>query len=130
MLETFVCQYAENLGNYDFTPYLNRNELFAIRLKETDKLIGIILHFDDTGGSCEIGFGIGSGYWNQEYTTEAVERFLQYCFEDKGFYLTTEPHGILGMDPSAQQLMLRDNRSHPYIMIFYRNILTQHFPET
>ena len=85
VLETFVCQYAENLGNYDFTPYLNRNELFAIRLKETDKLIGIILHFDDTGGSCEIGFGIGSGYWNQGYTTEAVERFLQYCFEEKGF---------------------------------------------
>ena len=35
--------------------------------------------------SCELGYGIGSDYWNNGYTTEAVKRFIRYCFEEKGF---------------------------------------------
>ncbi|MBQ9276423.1 MAG: hypothetical protein IJ226_02385, partial [Clostridia bacterium] len=45
VLETFVCRYAETLDEFDFSGYLGRDDLFAIRLKDTGKLIGIILYF-------------------------------------------------------------------------------------
>ena len=86
VLETFICRYAETLEVFDFSSYLGRNDLFAIRLKSTGKLIGIILYFDEKEGECEIGYGIGSSYWNQGYTTEAVKCFLEYCFGEKGFH--------------------------------------------
>ena len=85
VLETFICRYAETLEEFDFSKYLGRKDLFAVRLRETGQLIGIILYFDETEDSCEIGYGIGSAYWNRGYTTEAVRRFLQFLFEEKGF---------------------------------------------
>ena len=89
VLETFVCRYAETMDDLDITPYLSNRSMFAIRLKETKQLIGIILYFDETEGSCEIGYGIGSRYWHQGYGTEAVRRFLGYCFEEMGFKTVT-----------------------------------------
>ena len=64
---------------------MGRKDLFAVRLRETGRLIGIILYFDETEDSCEIGYGIGSAHWNRGYTTEAVRRFLRFLFEEKGF---------------------------------------------
>ncbi len=84
VLETFICRYADTLEEFDFSSYPGRQDLFAIRLKETGRLIGIILYFDEKDDSCEIGYGIGSAYWNQGYTTEAVHRFLGYLFREKG----------------------------------------------
>jgi ribosomal-protein-alanine N-acetyltransferase len=84
VLETFICRYAETLGEFDFSPYLANESLFAIRLKETGRLIGIILYFDEKDGACEIGYGIGSRYWNRGYATEAVRRFIEYCFDERG----------------------------------------------
>ena len=85
VLETFICRYAETMEEFDFSSYPGRQDLFAIRLKESGRLIGIILYFDETEDSCEIGYGIGSGYWNRGYTTEAVRRFLEFLFREKGF---------------------------------------------
>ena len=84
VLETFICRYAESLEDFDFSSYPGREDLFAIRLKETGRLIGIILYFDEEDSSCEIGYGIGSQYWNRGYASEAVKRFLTYLFEEKG----------------------------------------------
>lgn len=85
VLETFICRYAETLEEFDFSMYLGRDDLFAIRLKETEKLIGIILYFpyenDET--ACEIGYGIGSAYWNNGYVTEAVKCFVDFLFKEK-----------------------------------------------
>ena len=90
VLETFICRYAETLEDFDFSTYLAKyredNHLFAIRLKETSRLIGILISFDETANSCEIGYGIGSGYWGHGYATEAVKRFLEYLFSEKGFH--------------------------------------------
>ena len=80
VLKTFVCKYAESLDDFDFEPYLKMDNLFAIRLRESGKLIGIILHFAGEGDSCEIGYGLGSEYWNKGYATEAVRAFIEYCF--------------------------------------------------
>ena len=85
VLETFICRYAETLEDFDFSSYPGRSNLFAIRLKETERLIGIISLFDEGNDSCEIGYGIGSDYWNQGYATEAVKRFLKYLFEEKSY---------------------------------------------
>ncbi len=85
VLETFICLYTETMEDLDFSPYLTNGNLFAIRLKETGKLIGIILYFDERDSACEIGYAIGSAYWRRGYATEAVKRFLRYCMEEKGF---------------------------------------------
>ena len=85
VLETFICRYAETLEKFDFSTYPGRQDLFAIRLKENGKLIGIILYFDEKGETCEIGYGIGSAYWNRGFATEAVRRFLEYLLYEKGF---------------------------------------------
>ena len=84
VLETFICRYADTLEDFDFSSYPGRQDLFAIRLKETGRLIGIILYFDEKEDSCEIGYGIGSAFWNQGYATEAASRFLEYLFREKG----------------------------------------------
>ena len=84
VLETFICTYAESLGEFDFSRYLGRDDLFAIRLKETGRLIGIILYFDEKDGACEIGYGLGSAYWGRGYASEATRRFIRWCFEERG----------------------------------------------
>ena len=85
VLETFICKYVEDIKDFDFSPYLDNKNIYAIRLKSTNKLIGIILYFDENQESCEIGYGIGSNYWNNGYVTEAVKAFIKYLFEEKGF---------------------------------------------
>ncbi len=85
LLETFICRYAETPEELDLGPMISNDKLFAIRLKETGRLIGIILYFDERDGGCEIGYGIGSDHWNRGYGTEAVRRFLEYLFCEKGF---------------------------------------------
>ena len=85
VLETFICRYAESMETFDFSSYPGRQNLFAIRLKETGRLIGIILYFDEKEDSCEIGYGLGSSFWGRGYATEAVRRFLEYLFREKGF---------------------------------------------
>ena len=84
VLETFICRYAETMEEFDFSTYPGRQDLFAIRLRKTGHLIGIILFFDEKEDSCEIGYGVGSGFWNQGYATEAVQCFLRYLFHEKG----------------------------------------------
>ena len=86
MLETFVCRYAETLEEFDFSSYPGREDLFAIRLKDTGRLIGIILYFDEKDGACEIGYGIGSAFWNRGYATEAVKSLLEYLHREKGIH--------------------------------------------
>ena len=101
VLETFVCRYAESLEAFDFSSYLGRDDLFAIRLKSTGKLIGIILYFDERDGTCEIGYGIGSAHWNKGYVTEAVRCFLTYLFEEKGMRTVTASY-FTGNDASRR----------------------------
>lgn len=85
VLETFICRYAETADEVDMSSYVSSDKMFAIRLKETERLIGIILYFDEQDNSCEIGYGVGSRYWNRGYATEAVKSFIAYCFDEAGF---------------------------------------------
>ena len=101
VLETFVCRYADTLEEFDFSSYPGRDDLFAIRLKTTGKLIGIILYFDEKDGACEIGYGIGSAHWGNGYVTEAVRRFLAYLFDEKGMKTVTASY-FTGNDASRR----------------------------
>lgn len=85
VLETFICRYAETLEDFDFSGYPGNPRIWAIRLKETGRLIGILTLFDVAETSCEIGYGIGSSHWHKGYTSEAVGRFLEYLFLERGF---------------------------------------------
>ncbi len=84
VLETFICRYADTMEEFDFSSYPGRQDLFAIRLKETGRLIGILSLFDEKDGACEIGYGVGSDYWGHSYATEAVRRFLEYLLSERG----------------------------------------------
>ena len=84
VLETFICRYADTLEDFDFSAYLSHDALYAIRLKGSGRLIGIMVTCDETADSCEIGYGLGSGYWGHGYATEAVSAFIGYCFREKG----------------------------------------------
>lgn len=56
---------------------------WAITLKETDELIGIIqlLRFDEKENSCEVSYMISDSYWNKGYTTEALKAVLNFGFK-------------------------------------------------
>lgn len=84
VLETFICRYADTLEDFDFSVCLSNDALYAIRLKDSGRLIGIMVICDETADSCEIGYGLGSGYWGHGYATEAVRAFIGYCFREKG----------------------------------------------
>lgn len=101
VLETFICQYCETLEEFDFSRYLQNPSLFAIHLKETGRLIGIVLYFDESDGACEIGYGLGSAHWGLGYATEAVRRFLEFLFCDKGFH-TVNASFFTGNDASRR----------------------------
>lgn len=83
--ETLICTYVENLEDFDYSAPLASKSLHAIRLKETGKLIGLILICEEKEDSCEIGYGLGSNYWHHGYATEAVRCFIDYLFHEKGF---------------------------------------------
>ncbi len=87
VLKTFVCRYQEDFNDFDFSVYLGREDLYAIREKESEVLIGIFVECDvDTEqGTLEIGYGLGSQHWGKGYATEVVRAMLPYYFEDRGF---------------------------------------------
>ena len=89
VLETFICNYAETPEEVDLTRYAANEKMFALRLKDTGRLIGIILYFEDDGRTCEVGYGLGSDHWGKGLCTEALRRFLRYLFEEKGFHTVT-----------------------------------------
>lgn len=86
VLKTFICTYQEDLETFDFSKYLGRSDLFAIREKASGSLIGVFVEcdVDKEHKTLEIGYGLGSGYWGRGYATEAVKAMLSYYTEQAG----------------------------------------------
>ena len=65
--------------------FVKSNEIWAIELKGTSKVIGSIgLHRDrkrDNKSARMIGYVMNSSYWGLGYATEASRRIIEYAFE-------------------------------------------------
>ena len=69
-----------NLANQG---YINQNNyIFAIRLKPDQFMGGCGLRIEERFERAEIGYWIGTPFWNQGYVTEAVSALIQYGFEE------------------------------------------------
>ncbi len=64
--------------------FLTGREAYAIREKETDKIIGNISIYDDTAredvASLEIGYALAEECWGKGYMTEACRAMMDYAF--------------------------------------------------
>ena len=87
VLKTFMCSYEDDLDSFDFSKYVNRKDIFAIRRKDTLDLIGIFVEFvmDSEKNSLEIGYGLGSNYWGNGYMTEVVKSMLLYYTKETDY---------------------------------------------
>lgn len=83
-----------NMANQGFKA--KNNYILAIRLKETNKLIGGIgLTLDVENNRAELGYWLAEEFWNWGFTTESVQAILKFGFEQLelnkivAVYLTT-----------------------------------------
>lgn len=76
----------------DFIPVVNKHQekhgytLWAVELKETGELVGFIgLNYIDWEShftpAVEVGWRLGSQYWNKGYATEGAKASLEYGFK-------------------------------------------------
>lgn len=70
--------------------FIAQDDVYAIVLKEEGKVIGSLgLHarFPDESlkhlSQLEVGYVIHPAYWGFGYAPEAVNRVIQYCFEER-----------------------------------------------
>ena len=76
--------------------FIEKDEVWAITLKESDKAIGSIgIHPEENKGNYyakSIGFVLSENYWNKGYMTEAVKRVIQYAFDEMNLDMLTVFH--------------------------------------
>lgn len=88
VLEYFIDKYREKEGEMTLNKTINyclENEryLFAIELKETHEVIGMILQCSTSNqifNSSEVGYAIGKKHWNKGYVSEALKAMIDFLF--------------------------------------------------
>ena len=81
----------------------NKRYFFAIELKETHEVVGMILQCSgasETFNTSEIGYAIGRKYWSNGYATEALKAMVDFIFST-GVHKITASH-IVGNDASKR----------------------------
>lgn len=80
---------------------------FAIALKETDSLIGIIelLRFDEEMGTCSFAYMIGDAFWGRGYGTQALKAALDFGFEQMGLNAVEADH--MDANPASGAVMCK-----------------------
>ena len=70
---------------------LNRDEIYAICLKDDDRAIGSAglkmkedSDLTDRDDECELGYWIGKPFWGQGMMPEAAKELIRHAFEDLG----------------------------------------------
>lgn len=64
---------------------VDRNECFAITLRESAEFLGVIgLHPDEVAPWAFFGYWLGIDHWGRGYMTEALCEVLRFGFEDLG----------------------------------------------
>lgn len=72
------------------------NYQWCIALKENDEAIGSlgVVHMNEEVGSVELGYCIGRKFWNQGYTSEAVEAVIRFFFDKVGMNRVEARHDV------------------------------------
>lgn len=83
------------INNYNRDNYYN----WAIYLKKQEAVVGTISVevFNEKGRSCEIGYCLGSKYWNYGIMTEALRAVIHYMLCDIGCEKVIARHDILNV---------------------------------
>lgn len=70
--------------------------IWAIKDKKSNQLIGSITAEMPYKilETCEIGYSIGSKWWNSGYMTEALTEVIRYLLTEEGMYLIEAKHNI------------------------------------
>lgn len=89
-------------SSYDNPEYYH----WAIELKETGSVIGCIslMNIDNNIDNCEVGFCIGSDFWNKGLVTEAFNAVIGFAFKEVGFERITARHHV-GNDASGRVMV-------------------------
>ena len=88
VLKYFIDRYVENESEMTLNRTIKlcleaEKYLFAIELKETHEVIGMILQCSTANkvfNSSEIGYAIGKKHWNKGYITEAFKAVIDFLF--------------------------------------------------
>ena len=88
VLQYFIDKYKEKEEDMTLDKTIkfcldNERYLFAIELKETHEVIGMILQCSTPNAvfnSSEIGYAIGKKHWNKGYATEALKAMINFLF--------------------------------------------------
>lgn len=85
---------------------------WAIELKEINEVIGNIsvVRGDDNKFSCEIGYCIGSSFWNKGFTTEAFNAVIEFLFKEVGFHRIYAQHDL--KNKASGEVMKKCNMKH------------------
>lgn len=108
VLKYFVDRYVEKESDMILDKIIkfcldNQRYLFAIELKETHEVIGMILQCSSASpvfNTTEIGYAIGRKYWNKGYATEALKAMIGFVFS-QGAHKVYVSH-IIGNDASKR----------------------------
>ena len=108
VLKYFIDKYVENESDMTLSKTINycleaQRYLFAIELKETHEVIGLILQCSTASkifNSSEIGYAIGQKHWNKGYVTEAFKKVIEFLFS-QGVHKVIASH-LVGNDASKR----------------------------
>lgn len=64
----------------------NKNRIFAVTRASDGVLMGMCGIHSRGWGCAEISYWIGADFWGNGYASEAVQRVMQYGFEELGYY--------------------------------------------
>ena len=108
VLKYFVDRYVEKESDMVLDKVIkycldNQRYFFAIELKDTPEVIGMILQCSGASpvfNTTEIGYAIGRKYWNNGYATEALKAMIDFIFS-RGIHKVVVSH-IIGNDASKR----------------------------
>ena len=72
---------------------------WVIELKETQEAIGNIklVRLDDVNASCEIGYCLGSEFWNRGIVSEALKSVIDFLFSEVHFNRVAAKHNVMNV---------------------------------
>ncbi len=85
---------------------------WCIELKETGRVIGTIgyMWYQRDHASAEVGYSLARDQWNKGIMTEALERVLQYSFEELNMHRVEAQHEV--DNPASGAVMRKCGMQH------------------